>query len=71
MDCLTDHQLKKVLEGFPENETENQSVEIFNFNANGNNAPAYSCNKPYDNSGDYVKLEDYNRLQARLHELEQ
>lgn len=27
------------------------------FNCNGHNAPAYGCNKPGDNSGEYVPAE--------------
>ena len=32
-------------------------MEIFKFDSKGNNAPAYSCNRPGDNSGEYVPLE--------------
>ena len=32
-------------------------MEIFKFDSKGNNAPAYSCNRPGDNSGEYVSLE--------------
>lgn len=33
-------------------------MNIISFTCHGNSAPAYSCNKPGDNSGDYIKLED-------------
>ena len=38
--------------------------EVFRFDCHGYNAPAYSCNKPLDNSGEYVRLSDYEALQA-------
>ena len=44
----------------------NQMTDIYKFNANGRNAPAYGCNKPGDNSGEYVRLEDLERLRAEL-----
>ena len=33
-------------------------MDIIRFDCHGNNAPAYSCNKPGDNTGDYIRLED-------------
>lgn len=42
------------------------SVEIFKFDCNGHNAPAYGCNKPGDNSGEYVRLADFERIKAQL-----
>ena len=39
---------------------------IYKFDCNGHNAPAYSCNKPGDNSGCYVHLRDYQDLQTQL-----
>lgn len=32
------------------------------FNSKGNNAPAYSCNKPGDNSGAYYKQSEVDDL---------
>ena len=32
-------------------------METIKFNCNSNSAPAYSCNKPGDNSGEYVEAE--------------
>jgi hypothetical protein len=46
------------------------SIETFEFNCNRNSSPAYSCDKPNDNSGLYVKLSDYQQLQRRIEELE-
>ena len=37
-------------------------VEKINFDCNGNNAPAYSCNKPYDNSGWYYQSTDVDEV---------
>lgn len=37
----------------------------------GNSAPAYSCNLPGDQSGEYVSLEQYNALMAQTHRLRQ
>jgi len=39
---------------------------IYIFDCNGHNAPAYSCNKPGDNTGSYVHLTDYEDLQTQL-----
>jgi len=33
-------------------------MDIIKFECHGYNAPAYSCNKPGDNTGDYIRLED-------------
>lgn len=45
--------------------------EVFRFHCHGQSAPAYSCNKPADNSGEYVRLSDYERLQAELESLKE
>ena len=41
------------------------SLEIIKFDCRGNNSPAYSCNKPGDNSGYYVRA----LMVAKLDEL--
>ena len=33
-------------------------MELFEFDCNSNNAPAYSCNHPNDNSGFYFRAEE-------------
>ena len=33
-------------------------MQIYKFDCNGHNAPAYGCNKPGDNSGEYVRVDD-------------
>lgn len=45
--------------------------EVFRFHCHGQSAPAYSCNKPTDNSGEYVRLSDYEALQAELEKMKQ
>lgn len=50
----------------PREATSYGMAEAVKFDCNGNNAPAYSCNKPGDNSGEYVKAEDYATLQHEL-----
>lgn len=40
--------------------------EVFRFHCHGQSAPAYSCNKPADNSGEYVRLSDYEARIAVL-----
>lgn len=37
-------------------------MEIIKFNGNGNFAPAYTCSKPGDNSGEYIRKEDADRI---------
>lgn len=44
--------------------------EVFRFHCHGPSAPAYSCNKPADNSGEYVRLIDYEALQAEREKLQ-
>lgn len=41
-------------------------MQTFNFDCHGHNAPAYGCNKPGDNSGEYVKHDDAKKLVADL-----
>lgn len=41
-------------------------VEIYKFDCRGHNAPAYGCNKPNDNSGNYYKVSDIERLKKEL-----
>ena len=36
------------------------------FNCHSNSAPAYGCNKPGDNSGEYVRIGDYKQKEAYL-----
>jgi hypothetical protein len=49
-------------------------MEKIEFDCNGNNAPAYSCNKPYDNSGSYYQSTDVDEVleakDKRIAELE-
>ena len=47
-------------------------MEIIKFDCHGHNAPAYSCNKPGDNSGEYVRA-DYAKakIDAMLTVLEE
>lgn len=33
-------------------------MQIYKFDCNGHNAPAYGCDKPGDNSGEYVRLDE-------------
>lgn len=33
-------------------------MDIFTFDCNKHAAPAYTCNKPGDNSGEYIRLKD-------------
>jgi len=37
-------------------------LKTFKFDCNGNNAPAYGCDQPGDNSGEYFKAEDVRPL---------
>ena len=40
-------------------------MDKYKFDCNSNNAPAYSCNKPDDNSGEYYKAQEVvNMVQA-------
>lgn len=43
--------------------------EVFRFHCHGQSAPAYSCNKPADNSGEYVRLAEHEALQAECEKL--
>lgn len=43
--------------------------EVFRFHCHGRSAPAYNCNKPADNSGEYVLLAEYEALQAERDDL--
>ena len=43
--------------------------EVFRFHCHGRSAPAYNCNKPADNSGEYVRLAEYEALQAECEKL--
>ena len=43
------------------------NLKVFNFDSNGFNAPAYSCNWPGDNSGSYYSMDAIdNLLQSNL-----
>ena len=45
-------------------------MQIYKFDCNGHNAPAYGCNKPGDNSGEYVKVDDLaNMLRSGIADL--
>lgn len=37
-------------------------METVKFNCHGHNAPAYGCNKPGDQSGEYVKAREHDQL---------
>ena len=41
-------------------------MKTIKFNCRGNNAPAYGCNKPGDNTGEYVSAEVANDLYEAL-----
>ena len=41
-------------------------MKTIKFTCHGNSAPAYSCNTPGDNSGEYVSIDDYNKTRAQL-----
>ena len=41
-------------------------MEEYIFDCKGNNAPAYGCCRPGDNSGIYVKKEDVDALKNKL-----
>lgn len=41
-------------------------MDVFKFDCKGNNAPAYSCNRPNDNSGNYYRVSDVERLKESL-----
>jgi len=44
-------------------------MDIFEFDCNGRNRPAYSCNKPGDNSGVYVRFKDACRVVEKIRKL--
>jgi hypothetical protein len=41
-------------------------MKVFTFDANGGSAPAYSCNKSGDNSGEYVLAEDAAAMRSLI-----
>lgn len=41
-------------------------MDVYKFDCKSNNAPAYSCNKPNDNSGNYYKVSDIEILKVEL-----
>ena len=41
-------------------------LKIIKFDSKGNNAPAYSCSEPYDQSGNYYKASDVEALKSEL-----
>ena len=43
-------------------------MDIYKFDCNGNNAPAYSCDKPGDNSGYYVRFDSLKRAIQDINE---
>lgn len=44
-------------------------METIKFDSKGNNAPAYSCNKPGDNSGEFVTIEVANAMRSLIIDL--
>ena len=41
-------------------------MNIYKFDCKSNNSPAYSCNHPNDNSGNYYRALDVDRLKEEL-----
>ena len=41
-----------------------KDLKVYRFVSHGNNAPAYGCNSPGDNSGMYYKKDDVDKLFA-------
>lgn len=41
-------------------------MKVYTFDCKSNNAPAYSCNHPNDNSGNYYKSCDIDQLKIEL-----
>lgn len=41
-------------------------METVKFDCNGHNAPAYGCDKPGDQSGEYNRKEDVERMEILL-----
>jgi len=44
--------------------------KIYRFDCNGGNSPAYGCDKPGDNSGQYYQAEDVVLMERMISELE-
>ena len=44
-------------------------MEAIKFDCKGNNSPAYSCDKPGDNSGEYVTIEIANAMRSLIIDL--
>ena len=42
-------------------------MSIVKFDCNSHCSPAYTCNKPGDNSGSYVKVEDLKQIIEKYH----
>ena len=45
-------------------------METIKFDSNSHNAPAYSCNKPGDNSGEYVSVDVANAMRSLIMDLQ-
>jgi len=41
-------------------------MKTVNFTCHGNSAPAYSCNLPGDNSGEYVSMDTYFQIADKI-----
>jgi len=44
-------------------------MKIYKFDCNGHNSPAYGCDKPSDNSGEYYRAEDVAGLNHQILQL--
>ena len=44
-------------------------METVKFDCKSNNAPAYSCNRPGDNSGEYVHIDVANAMRSLIIDL--
>ena len=45
-------------------------METIKFDCNSNNSPAYSCNKPGDNSGEYVPYDVASAMRSLIIDLQ-
>jgi hypothetical protein len=45
-------------------------METIKFDSKGRSAPAYSCNKPGDNSGEYVSIDTANAMRSLIIDLQ-
>lgn len=42
-------------------------MQKIKFDCHGHNAPAYGCNKPGDNSGEYIRIDDINEIMTHIY----